>query len=117
MDTDMTKAMAKADGVTFNAKRNPAGLMLYGPDLPFPAGRYRATITGSFSQRNAFVASTIGDGGKRLAITKLPETSGDAHTSASLTFQHDGLLPLRLEYHFAGIGEARVESISLTRVQ
>ena len=106
---------SKDGAVSFSSKRNPAGMLLYGPDLPFPAGRYTATITGRFSQRNAFVASAIGDGGKRLAITKLPETSGDAYSSASITFQHDGLLPLRLEYHFAGIGEARVESISLTR--
>ncbi len=108
---------SKDGAVSFSSKRNPAGLLLYGPDLPFPAGRYTATITGRFAQRNAFVASTIGDGGKRLAITKLPETSGDAYSSASITFRHDGRLPLRLEYHFAGIGEARVESISLTRVE
>jgi hypothetical protein len=108
---------SKDGAVSFNAKRNPAGMLLYGPDLPFPAGTYKATITGRFAQGNAFVASTIGDGGKRLAITKLPETSGDAYSSASITFRHDGRLPLRLEYHFAGIGEARVESISLTRVE
>ena len=108
---------SKNGAVSFNSKRNPAGMLLYGPDLPFPAGRYTATITGRFSKGNAFVASAIGDGGKRLAITKLPETSGDAYSSASITFLHDGLLPLRLEYHFAGIGEAQVESISLTRVK
>ncbi len=101
--------------VSFNPKRNHPGMLLHGPDLLFPAGRYTATITGRFTQDNAFVASTIGDDGNRLAITMLPETSGDAFSSASITFQYDGLRPLRLEYHFAGKGEARVESISLTR--
>ena len=114
---DVSKTLAKADGVTFNAKRNPAGMMLYGPDLPFPAGHYTATITGRFAQGNAFVASTIGDGGSRLAITPLPAAGGDGPSSASVSFQHDGLLPLRLEYHFAGKGEACVESLTLKRVE
>ena len=114
---DVSKTIAKADGVTFNAKRNPAGLMVYGPDLPFPAGCYTATITGRFAQCNAFVASTIGDGGRRLAITPLQAAEGDKPSSASISFQYDGLLPLRLEYHFAGKGEACVESFTLKRVE
>jgi hypothetical protein len=108
---------SKDGAVSFSSKRNPAGLMLYGPDLPFPAGRYTATITGRFAQGNAFVASTIGDGGTRLAITPLQAADDNGQASASISFQHDGLLPLRFEYHFAGKGEARVESISLTRVK
>ncbi len=101
--------------VTFDAKRNHAGMLLYGPDLPFPAGNYTATITGRFAQGNAFVASTIGDGGKRLAITKLKADDGNGPSTATISFRHDGLLPLRLEYHFSGKGEACVESLSLTK--
>jgi hypothetical protein len=112
---DVSNAMAKADGVTFNTKRNPAGMMLYGPDLPFPKGLYTATITGRFAPGDAFVVSTIGDGGRRLALAKLQDAGGDAATSTSLTFRSDGLAPLRLEYHYAACGDACVERLELRR--
>lgn len=106
---------SKEGSVSFDSKRNPAGLLIYGPDLPFPAGRYTATITGRFAPGNAFVASTIGDGGIRLAYAPLPAEDGAGSSTTSVSFQHDGSLPLRLEYHFAGVGDARVDSFSLTR--
>ena len=102
------------NAVTFEQGRNGSGIVLYGPDLPFPAGQYKATLVGNFAEGDAFVASTIGDGGQRLAIATLPEDDGNGPSTATITFRHDGLLPLRLEYHFAGRGESRVARIGLT---
>ena len=108
---------SKEGEVSFNPRRNPAGMLLYGPDLPFPAGRYEATITGRFADGDAFVASAIGDEGKRLAAKKLPADRGADASSTTISFSHDGLLPLRLEYHSAGRGESRVETVSLRKVR
>ena len=113
--SSFTDGHFSTDGsVTFSAKRNAKGIVLYGPDLPFPAGEYRATIVGSFAAGDAFVASTIGDGGKRLAAMAIPGENGKGPTSATVSFTHDGLLPLRLEYHYAGRGESRVTRIELS---
>ncbi len=111
-----TNAHSPTDGsVAFSAKRNATGIVLYGPDLPFPADQYKATLVGNFAAGDAFVASTIGDGGKRLAIAKLPADDGNGPSTATITFRHDGLLPLRLEYHSAGRGESRVDRVVLRR--
>ena len=100
--------------VAFSPRRNAKGVVLYGPDLPFPAGQYKATLVGSFAEGDAFVASTIGDGGKRLAIAALPADVVKGPSTATITFSHDGLLPLRLAYHFAGRGASSISRIELS---
>ena len=103
--------------VTISKKRNPAGIALYGPDLPFPKGLYTATLTGRFAEGDAFAVRTIGDDGRRLAVKKTQGAGGNATSSTSLTFESDGMRPLSLEYHFAARGEARVERLELRRVK
>jgi hypothetical protein len=78
------------------------GLVLYGPDLPFPAGRYRATlITEATTPNDAdraegdLRAITIGQAG--TVIGHAPVRAG---IPVSCEFDYDGGLPLRLEYHY-----------------
>ena len=97
--------------VTFEQARNRAGIVLYGPDLPFRAGRYVATIDGDFTDGDAFKARTMGDGGRQLAA--VPLKSGE--TRANISFRYDGLLPLRLDYAFSGKGQSRVNGFVLER--
>ncbi len=108
---------SKDGAVSFNPKRNRNGMLLHGPDLPFPAGVYSATITGQFTERDAFIASTVGNNGQWLAYTQLQPTGETASSSATVTFQHDGQLPIRLEYHFSGIGNTCIDSFTLTRIE
>ena len=97
--------------VTFDERRNGAGIVLYGPDLPFRAGRFIATIDGDFTDGDVFFARTIGDGGRQLAA--IPLKAGEA--KATLSFKYDGLLPLRLDYRFSGKGHSRIEGFILER--
>ena len=97
--------------VTFDEGRNGGGIVLYGPDLPFKAGRFIATIDGDFTDGDAFFARTIGDGGRQLAA--VPLKAGKA--KVTLSFKYDGLLPLRLDYRFSGKGHSRIEGFILER--
>ena len=102
---------SEESAVTFDEGRNGGGIVLYGPDLPFRAGRFIATIDGDFTDGDAFFARTIGDGGRQLAA--VPLKAGKARVA--LTFNYDGLLPLRLDYRFSGRGRSRIEGIVLER--
>ncbi len=104
---------SNAGAVTFAEGRNNAGIVLYGPDLPFRAGRFIATIDGDFTDGDAFFARTIGDGGRQLAA--VPLKAGE--TQAYISFRYDGLLPLRLDYAFSGTGQSRVNGFILERGQ
>ncbi|MBQ6923666.1 MAG: hypothetical protein IJQ73_03410 [Kiritimatiellae bacterium] len=97
--------------VTFEQARNNAGIVLYGPDLPFRAGRYIATIDGDFTDGDTFMVRTVGDGGQQLAV--VPLKAGE--TRANISFRYDGLLPLRLDYAFSGKGRSRVNGFILER--
>ena len=104
---------SNAGAVTFAEGRNNAGIVLYGPDLPFRAGRFIATIDGDFTDGDAFFARTIGDGGRQLAAVPLKAGEKQAYIS----FRYDGLLPLRLDYAFSGKGQSRVNGFILERGQ
>jgi hypothetical protein len=102
----------ESDGsVTFDQTRNYADVLLFGPDLPFPKGRYRATIRGNFQSGDVFSAETIGDGGTHLASSAIDASVGEC----TISFDHDGMLPLRLSYRFRGSGAVRVRTITIER--
>lgn len=102
----------EADGsVSFDQSRNCADVLLFGPDLPFPKGRYTATLRGDFRDGDAFSAETIGDGGATLASAAIDGSADEC----TIDFDHDGMLPLRLSYRFCGSGASRVKTISIQR--
>ncbi len=103
---------SEGGAVTFAQGRNDAGIVLYGPDLPFRAGRFIATIDGDFTDGDAFFARTIGDGGRQLAAVPLKACSGGQF---HISFEYDGILPLRLDYAFSGKGQSRVNGFILER--
>ncbi len=88
--------------VWFRSQDFRPGIALEGPSLPFPAGDYTATlVTHSVPSLDsavcgAFTAETIGDGGRLLA-DPVPVRVGAPTT---VSFRHDGLLPLRFAFHF-----------------
>lgn len=78
------------------------GMVLYGPDLPFPAGRYRATLITEATNTNDvdraegdLRAVTLGQ-----ALTVVGQAPVRAGIPTSCEFDYDGARPLRLEYHY-----------------
>lgn len=92
-----------ADGsVLIDPRRIARGLVMHGPDLPFPAGRYQATLL-TEPVEAADAGSPEGD---VLAVTVESATRILGHTPvkagqpAVCEFYYDGTRPLRLEYHY-----------------
>ena len=88
--------------VSLDPLRVARGLVLYGPNLPFPAGRYRATLT-----TEPLLAGNHGRADGDLLVTTMGSEShviGHAAVRAGLPasceFDYDGARPLRLEYHY-----------------
>lgn len=94
--------------VSINPKRNFSGPVIFGPDLPFPAGTYELSVDADCAPGDALGAEAFGHGGANLGTCPPAET---------LAFTHDGLLPLRLTYHFGGSAFATVRSLTLRRVK
>ena len=91
-----------AGTVWFRSQDFRPGIALEGPSLPFPAGDYTATLVAHSVPSldsvvcGAITAETIGDGGRLLA-DPVPVRVGAPTT---ISFRHDGLLPLRFAFHF-----------------
>jgi hypothetical protein len=114
-------APSDADGVVwFRARDARPGVAVEGPNLPFPAGDYTATLVvlpteelGS-AECGAFTGETMGDGCEPRLSMYTPVRVGE---KATLAFHHDGMAPLRFAFHFdrrtgggdAKIGVARLE--------
>ncbi len=107
------------DVITGNVRFDPIrvlqGLVLHGPDVPFPAGRYRATlITETTMPKDVgraegdLLAVTFGRAGKNIGHA--PVRAG---IPVSCEFDYDGGLPLRLEYHYHRHISIRVIALEL----
>ncbi len=95
-------------------QRDPQGLALYGPNLPFAAGRWQATLlaeTTSGADKRVLCGHFIARpaGGEALAkVAVWPERP------AKLVFDYDGARPLQLEFHYHRRHAMRLSSIELT---
>ncbi|MDD5706896.1 MAG: hypothetical protein PHR35_13310 [Kiritimatiellae bacterium] len=108
---------ARDGSVALDPARDPQGLAIYGPGLPFPSGCWRArlltapTEEGRGVEIGRLIPATIGSGGRHLnnagVIAGLP---------AVCDFAYDGVLPLRLEFHYHRHRPARVLALELERL-
>ncbi len=104
--------------VSLDPLRVAQGMALYGPCLPFPAGRYRGTLVihpEQGSDPDAEVGrlqpDTMGEGEQRLA--DVPAL--DIATNTCI-FDYDGTRPLRLEFHFHRRLPAQILALELERL-
>lgn len=101
--------------VLIDPARVANGCVLHGPNLPFPAGRYRATLATAPAAAQApgasdgdWLVTTTGAGGSVLAAA--PVRVG---LPAVCEFDYDGRRPLRLEYHYHRHTPLRLAAIEL----
>ncbi len=89
-----------ADGsVRLDPARDPQGVALHGPNLPLPPGRWRARLltapgADDGGEIGRFVATVMGD---TPHYANVPVLAGEP---AVCEFTHDGVMPLRLEFHY-----------------
>ena len=100
--------------VRFTAADVARGMVLYGPDIPLPPGRYRARLVSAppggptKSPAGEFLVTTLGE-----TETILARTGVIPGIVSETDFDYDGLAPLRLALHFHRTSDITVQSIEL----
>lgn len=88
--------------VTFPAS-HIAGCLLYGPDIPFPKGKYVAELDCEFEGEGEFGALLCEKILKPISVSGI----------VSVEFQYDGLHPLRVEVHSHGGRVFKIKTLTL----
>ena len=104
------------NSVTFAPENTPAGVVLHGPGLPIPHGRYRleVTVAGGSASNSGVSCGTLGDGACEYRSVPFSAFPGD---TAAIEFNHVSDFPFEVRVSYGAAAEATVKAITLTKLE
>ncbi len=101
--------------VALTASRDPRAIAFYGPKLPVPAGRYRATVAfDSPAPRGTSLGAWLAAAPEGREVARAPALAGEP---LQLEFEMKESWPLLLAFDFTGVADISFERVDLERIE